>query len=706
VPKIIFQGGTGGGGGFPLTYMGTWDANANVPVLVSGVGTQGFFYVVSVAGTTNLDGITDWYVGDWAVFDGTVWQQVDNSENPVLWNVRLLPGNGSINITDTVIEFTAAGTLALEVAPIRGRTLWLRRNYAGALYTINGSGRLIDGKATLDLAWDGQSICIIYDGAAWRIISAFRAPRPNHLIIVSPPGFPMAADYPNITAALAAAVAGDVVEVYSPQPFLYSEPYPLVVPTQVTLRGIGGAGPTSGYISVGRSNAFVGHIVTLNLESQIEGFRFNGMGTSQVGFLGNLSQRNLLKSCVVTNLDPVVGKAFSLTNNSTGNEIVDCRIGGSMRWGVWLSGGSQAIARQFGFDLFPMVTGLFAMFEQTSITDNLVVQDCYLSGFGLSVNRIFNNIGGGIGSLLQVSNVVVSGPAMFLNHQDGTTHLEACAAYGSSPVPIAMNGGVLRMRGCDIDLDSSTFTQFDTLDFDHGSTRTYLAGPALQRIGPDVETAFFAPGAPGPQPVVVPPISQFGPPRLYAKDLTGAASPANPITLNSGLELIDGLPFYQITTPRGWVILEPNTTNGLPYTWSVVSQFSGVVPSTTGAPITFGAGTVSDTTTTRYLYPGYDDDLAQTIAVQYRIPRPGALQKFRMRHNVVGADAGLIVYTVRINGAPTLLSVSLAANASDGSDLVNSVVVAAGDLVDIRVTKAVALALGGPGDIVGSVELL
>jgi hypothetical protein len=497
-----------------------------------------------------------------------------------------------------------------------------------------------------------------------------------------------------------------VVEVY-PTAVPYFEPYPLVVPTGVKLKAMGGTGPTSAYVNVARSNAFVGHIVTLNLESQIEGFRFNGMGTSQVGFLGNLSQRNLIKNCVVTNLDPVVGRAWSFTNNSTGNEIDDCRIGGSMSWGVWLSGGSNAFVRRFGFDTFSALPNISSVFELTSGSDYLFVGDTLLTGFGPGVSRIFNNIGGAIGSFLEVANVQVNGNVQFLNNQGGTTYLESCALYNAGPAtPINMNQGVLRMRGCDIDLDSSVFTAFDTLDLDHGSTRTYVAGPAAQAIGPDVESAFFAPGAPGPQPVALPPISQFGPPRLYAKDLTGAASPVNPITFTGGLELIDGVPFYQITTPRGWVILEPNTTNGLPYTWNVFSQFSGVVPSASGAPLTFGAGTVSDTTTTRFLYPGYEEDLAQTIAVQYRIPRPGTLQRFRMRHNVVGVDAGLIVYTLRVNGVPTLVSVSLAANASDGADLVNSVVVAAGDLVDIRVTKAVALALGGPSDIAGSMELL
>ena len=63
-----------------LNYQGTWNASTNTPTLTSSVGTKGYYYVVSVAGSTNLDGITDWQVGDWAVYNGTVWQKIDNTD--------------------------------------------------------------------------------------------------------------------------------------------------------------------------------------------------------------------------------------------------------------------------------------------------------------------------------------------------------------------------------------------------------------------------------------------------------------------------------------------------------------------------------------------------------------------------------------------------------------------------------------------------
>ena len=63
-----------------LNYQGSWNASTNSPTLTSSTGTKGYYYVVSVAGTTNLDGITDWQVGDLAVFNGTVWQKIDNTD--------------------------------------------------------------------------------------------------------------------------------------------------------------------------------------------------------------------------------------------------------------------------------------------------------------------------------------------------------------------------------------------------------------------------------------------------------------------------------------------------------------------------------------------------------------------------------------------------------------------------------------------------
>jgi hypothetical protein len=72
----IIAPGTGSG----INYQGLWDAATNAPALPTGSEVKGDYYIVSVAGSTPLGGITDWSVGDWAIYNGTVYQKIDNSD--------------------------------------------------------------------------------------------------------------------------------------------------------------------------------------------------------------------------------------------------------------------------------------------------------------------------------------------------------------------------------------------------------------------------------------------------------------------------------------------------------------------------------------------------------------------------------------------------------------------------------------------------
>jgi hypothetical protein len=67
-----------------VVYQGTWNASTNTPTLTSSTGTKGYMYKVSVAGATTLDGISQWNVGDSAVFDGTVWDKIDGIASEVI----------------------------------------------------------------------------------------------------------------------------------------------------------------------------------------------------------------------------------------------------------------------------------------------------------------------------------------------------------------------------------------------------------------------------------------------------------------------------------------------------------------------------------------------------------------------------------------------------------------------------------------------
>ena len=115
-----------------LVYKGTWNANTNTPTLASGTGTTGEFYIVSVAGSTNLDGITDWQVGDWAIFVEVgatdTWQKIDNTS--------AITGTGTAN---KLAKWTAPTVLATGLVEDNGTTV-----------TIGNSGNLVvEGNTTL-----------------------------------------------------------------------------------------------------------------------------------------------------------------------------------------------------------------------------------------------------------------------------------------------------------------------------------------------------------------------------------------------------------------------------------------------------------------------------------------------------------------------------------------------------------------------------
>jgi hypothetical protein len=94
-----------------IMFQGTWDASTNTPTLTSSVGVKGHYYIVNVAGTTNLNGITDWNIGDWAIFDGSVWSKVDNTDSVV--SVNGYTGAVSLTYTD-VGAASSAVTLTIN----------------------------------------------------------------------------------------------------------------------------------------------------------------------------------------------------------------------------------------------------------------------------------------------------------------------------------------------------------------------------------------------------------------------------------------------------------------------------------------------------------------------------------------------------------------------------------------------------------------
>ena len=115
-----------------LAYQSGWDAGTNTPALASGVGTKGHYYVVTTAGSTALDGISDWQTGDWAVYNGSAWEKVDNTDAVV--SVAGLTGAISASDLKTALAITAAN---ISDSGATGRSLLQAANAAAATVLLN-----------------------------------------------------------------------------------------------------------------------------------------------------------------------------------------------------------------------------------------------------------------------------------------------------------------------------------------------------------------------------------------------------------------------------------------------------------------------------------------------------------------------------------------------------------------------------------------
>ena len=138
-----------------LVYLGTWNASTNTPTLVSGVGTKGFFYKVSVAGSTLLDGVSTWNIGDQVVFSGTIWERVAESTAPV----QSVNGmTGAVIITRTGLGAAASGTNS-DITSLNGLTTALSVAQGGTgrtaltgIVRANGTAQFSAAVAGVDFA--------------------------------------------------------------------------------------------------------------------------------------------------------------------------------------------------------------------------------------------------------------------------------------------------------------------------------------------------------------------------------------------------------------------------------------------------------------------------------------------------------------------------------------------------------------------------
>ena len=168
-----------------LSFEGSWNADTDAPDLSGATPDNGQFWIVSVPGATDLSGITDWKVGDWAIYVSTGagsdgWQKVDNTSTLsgsgvanqlTYWTgTANVAGDAGLTYNATDNNLTVGGTITssggnsgewntaygnsitgLAVAGTTTKTLTATQQDGGALtasWTDNDSGGTVTNVAT------------------------------------------------------------------------------------------------------------------------------------------------------------------------------------------------------------------------------------------------------------------------------------------------------------------------------------------------------------------------------------------------------------------------------------------------------------------------------------------------------------------------------------------------------------------------------
>lgn len=143
--------------------LGYWNATTNSPVITSGVGVEGAYYTVIVAGTTEIDGVDEWAVGDRIIFTNGAWLKSSGVTTSTLFTTLEEHGGKANDASfDNAPAFAAAEAyLTAKMAAETG--------FKGVLQLRGGVDYYF--KDTLLMkrrggAWVGERTRLIYNGAS------------------------------------------------------------------------------------------------------------------------------------------------------------------------------------------------------------------------------------------------------------------------------------------------------------------------------------------------------------------------------------------------------------------------------------------------------------------------------------------------------------------------------------------------------------
>lgn len=137
-----------------LNYKGVWNASTNAPAIVSGEGSNGDYYIVDVSGTTEIDGVSTWAVGDWIIFNGSEWQKIDNTSAPTPVVTEVSEETHLTSVGEEILNVTrtATGDCAITIATAHIAQI-------GKVLEIHNSG----GENTISIVGEGNENMSGYD---------------------------------------------------------------------------------------------------------------------------------------------------------------------------------------------------------------------------------------------------------------------------------------------------------------------------------------------------------------------------------------------------------------------------------------------------------------------------------------------------------------------------------------------------------------